>query len=228
LVSDRLWSAAERVRIGSVRSARALFAAAATSVLLAPAAGGAGPVPGCVPHGGRVLARGTAVRVYETVPKSGRAIAACLVGHSGHMTLLAEPHGGGLHRSLGRFEVAGHMVAFLETQFGVDSGTIALVVADIGARRILRSVQAGSYVDAGILARRSVTRFLLTARGSIAWISEYAQHEHLVEVAVRAAPPHGAPVLLDSGPDIDPNVLRLSGSMLSWSRAGSERTAAMP
>ncbi len=191
----------------------------------APAASGA---PGCAPAGARVLARDATVRVYETVPKSGRAIGACLVGHAGHMTLLAaQPHVG-LHRSLGRFELAGRIVAFLETRFGVDSGTSTLVVADIGARRILRSVHAGSYADAGILDRRSVTRFVLTARGSIAWISEHTQRQQLVEVAVHAAPPHGAAVLLDSGRDIDPNLLRLSGSTLSWSRAGSEHTATMP
>jgi len=216
-------------KIGTVRlSARALLAALAALALWAPAAGGAGRAHGCVPAGARVLARDAAVRVYETVPKSGPLIAACLVGHTGHMTLLApEPHVP-LHRSLGRFALAGRIVAFLETQFGVDSGTSTLVVVDVGARRVLRAVAAGWYADAGILDRRSVTRFVLTPRGSIAWISEQTRHEQLVEAAVYAAGREGSVRLLESGADIDPNVLRLSGATLSWSRAGSPRTATMP
>jgi hypothetical protein len=216
---------ARRARLGGMRWAPAGLAAAVALALGAPAASGA---PGCAPAGARILARDAAVRVYETVPKNGRAIAACLVGHSGRMTLLAaQPHPG-LHRTLSRFELAGHIVAYVETQFGVDSGTSTLVVADVGTRHILRSLEAGSYADAGILDRRSVTRFVITTRGSIAWISEQTQHEQLVEVAVHAAPSRGPVVLLDSGRDIDPSSLRLSGSTLSWSRAGSQRSARMP
>ena len=120
------------------------------------------------------------------------------------------------------------MVAYLVTQFGVDTGTSTLVVADVGARRILRSQEAGSYTDAGILFRRSVVKFLVTPHGSLAWTVEQTRRQQLVAVDVYAAARTGAAALLESGTDIDPSSLSLTGSTLSWSRAGALHRAPMP
>src|SRR5947209_3403917 len=155
----------------------------ATVAALLTLAAGLGPVPGagaatasCAARGARVLARSPALRIYETRPARGpHAVLACLAGHRGHMTLLA-PTRLNLHTSLARFELAGHVAAYLETQFGVDSGTTKLVVVDVGARRVLRAIEAGSYVDAGLLFEEAVARFLITSRGSLAWAVTREDH----------------------------------------------------
>ncbi len=210
-------------------SAAAVAAVAAVAAAGPPPAGAAGR--GCAPPGAKLLAHNRYLRVFEparAVVSGPSAIEACLAGHTGHMTLLAADRPGPVHRSLGRFELAGRVLAFLVTQFGVDSGTTTLVVADIGARRVLRSQEAGSYSDAGILFRRGVVKFLPTAHGSLAWTVEETHHQQLAGVDVYAAGRTGAPRLLESGTDIDPGSLALSGSTLSWSRAGTARTAPMP
>lgn len=194
-------------------------------------AGTPGPgARGCVPDGARVLARGAALRIYETRSRSAaqpRSVLACIAGHSGHMTLLA-PTRLNLHISLGRFELAGRVVAYLATQFGIDSGTTKLVVVDVGARRVLRSIEAGSYVDAGLILREAVIRYLVTSRGSVAWTVAREDHRQPPLESVWAAPREGPAALLDSGPAIDAGSLALSGATLSWTDAGGQRTAPMP
>ncbi len=177
-----------------------------------------------------MLARSAAVRVYETRPRSAReprAVLACLSGHRGHMTLLA-PTQLNLHTSLSRFELAGHVAAYLETQFGVDSGTTKLVVVDVGARRVLHAIEAGSYVDAGLVFSEAVIRFLITSRGSVAWTVTRDDRRDPALESVWAAPREGPPALLDSGEAIDAGSLALAGTTLSWTDAGAQRTAPMP
>jgi hypothetical protein len=198
-----------------------------------PAALAGGPAVrarSCVPNGARVLARGSAIRIYETRSRSAaqpRSVLACMSGHSGHMTLLA-PTRLNLHISLGRFELAGHVAAYLATQFGVDSGTTKLVVVDVGARRVLRSIEAGSYVDAGLIFREAVIRYVVSSRGSVAWTVTREDHREPPLDSVWAAPREGPAALLDSGPAIDAGSLALSGATLSWTDAGAPRTAPMP
>jgi hypothetical protein len=177
-----------------------------------------------------VLARGAAIRIYETRSRSAaqpRSVLACLSGHSGHMTLLA-PTRLNLHISLGRFELAGHVAAYLATQFGVDSGTTKLVVVDVGARRVLRSIEAGSYVDAGLIFREAVIRYVVTSRGSVAWTVTREDRREAPLESVWAAPREGPAARLDSGPAIDAGSLALSRATLSWTDAGAQRTAPMP
>ena len=200
---------------------------AAAAAMSAPAFGRA---RSCVGPRARVLARDTSLAVYETRPRSAgepRATWACLAGHKGHMTLLA-PTRLNAHISLGRFQLAGRVVAYLATQFGVDSGSTDLVVVDVGARRVLHSIAVGSYVDAGIISSEAVARFLVTAQGSVAWTATREEHRTPAGASVHAASRDGAPVLLDSGPAIDPDSLALSRTTLSWTDAGTVRTAPMP
>jgi hypothetical protein len=199
----------------------------ATCGAVSPASG-ATPA-GCAPPRARVLARSAAVRVYETRPPAGepRAVIACLAGHRGHMTLLAATRLN-LHTSLARFELAGHVAAYLETQLGVDSASTKLVAVDVGTRRVLHAIEAGSYIDGGLIFDEAVIRFLVTSGGSIAWSVTREDHRETVVESVWAAPREGAPALLDSGPAIDAGSLSLAGTTLSWTDAGSERTAPMP
>ncbi len=216
-----------RHAIAAVLVALGVWLGAGSAAGAAPAGGRSGR---CVGPGAHVLARDSAVAVYETRARTSgepRAVWACLSGHSGHMTLLA-PTRLNLHVSLQRVELAGHIAAYLLTQFGVDSGTTSLVVVDVAARRVLHAVQAGSYVDAGIVAREAVERFLVTPHGSVAWSATRRDRDLPAVGSVWAAPREGAPVLLEEGEAIDAGSLALAGTTLSWTDAGAQRAAAMP
>ena len=215
-------------------------ASAALLMALAACVGGTPPAalatdsprhaPSCAGRGARVLARSAALAIYETRPRTGgppRAVLACLSGHRGHMTLLA-PTRLNQHTSLARFELAGHVAAYLETQFGVDSGTTKLVVVDVGARRVLHAIEAGSYVDAGIVFAEAVIRFLVSSRGSVAWTVTREDHRGPAIESVWAVGREGAPALLDSGQAIDAGSLARAGTTLSWTDEGTQRTAPMP
>jgi hypothetical protein len=176
----------------------------------------------CPPRGATTIARDRTVRVY----RSGRERpAACLLGHSGHVTL---PTGGSLHSSDSSFELAGPIVGYIQTQFGVDSGSSQLIVLDVAKRRLLRSIDGGSYVDAGLILSEGIASFVLDAHGAIAWISTRSEHRQPATLAVHAAARTGAPAKLDEGPGIDPHSLRLSHGILSWSDGGVRHSAAMP
>ena len=101
-------------------------------------------------------------------------------------------------------------------------------MVDVGARRVLHSIRAGSYADAGLIFREAVQRFIVTSRGSVAWTATRSEHGRPGPASVHAASREGEPVLLDSGEAIDAGSLALSGSTLSWSDAGTERTAPLP
>jgi hypothetical protein len=184
----------------------------------------------CFPSGATVLARDRYVWIYRTrARRAGEPAAtmACLAGHTGHITLLA-PTRLNLRSSLGPFELAGRVAAYLETEFGVDSGTTQLVVVDIGARRVLRSTGVGQYVDAGLIRSDRVVRFVVTPRGSVAWSLVQTEHRQQVGVSIYAAPREGAPALLEAGADIDPGSLSLAGRTVRWTRAGTARAVPMP
>lgn len=208
--------------------------ASARSVPAGPSVGSAATRP-CVPRNAHVLAHDREVRVYELRPKHARrdfeppTIDACLAGHTGHMTLLApDPHITFLRRGLDRFRLAGRILGYVESRSGVDSGTLQLTVVDVAARRVLRSLEAGSWGDAGIISRVEISGFVLTSGGSVAWMTERTDHRQLVEVAVHGASREGPPSLLEAGPDIDPGSLSLSGSTLGWTRAGALHHVPMP
>lgn len=182
----------------------------------------------CAPTGARLLAHDRAVRVYRVGPEG--AVVACLVGHSGHMTLLAKPapccHG--LRGSVGSFELAGPLVGYIETRFGVDSGSSRLILVDVAARRVLRSIDGGSYVDAGLILSERIASFVLDSRGSLAWVTSRSEHREPAQLSVHDAAPHRPPETLDDGPSIDPHSLRLSYGHLSWSNAGTTHTVSIP
>jgi hypothetical protein len=217
-----------------------LAVAALAAVPLALGAGGghahrAGRPAGlrhCAPAGTRLLAGNGVVRVYSWSSSTGPPgpTEACVVRTGARMTLESGPSRRfpGLHRSVGDFELAGSIVGYIETQFGVDSGTTQLVVADVASRRILRSIKGGQYIDAGIISSQGVRRFVLTPRGAVAWVTTTSRSRRLQGVTVYAAPPAGRAVVLDEGLAIDPASLRLSGSTLSWTDGGATRTARMP
>jgi hypothetical protein len=185
----------------------------------------AGSVP-CPPPGAVVLAHGPETRVYS----SGRpaVVRACVLGRPGAMTLLPAPSSPGPHRSVGQFRVAGAIVGYIESQFGVDSGSTTLRVADVASRRVLRRIPTGHYVDAGLIFREGATDLLVTARGTVAWISARSARGAQSQLAVHVAAGSGPQRVLDEGPEIDGRSLSLSRGTLSWTDAGRRRSATMP
>jgi hypothetical protein len=148
------------------------------------------------------------------------------------MTLLARSRRHfGLHHSVGQFTLAGDFLGYIETQFGVDSGTTTLIVLDVASRRTLHQIAAGHYVDAGFVFSEGITDFVVSNRGAVAWITERGRRgsrgsveERTVQVVGRT----GIATVADTSTTIDPTSLRLSGHTLSWSDAGVRRTAPMP
>jgi hypothetical protein len=193
------------------------------------------PRHGCPPLGAHVIAQDRVLRVYSTGARSSDAysVRACRRGASASMTLLsASPQRHfGLHHSVGRFVLAGDFVGYIETQFGVDSGTTTLVVVDVASRRTLHEIAAGHYVDAGFVFSEGVTDFVVSNRGSVAWITERGRRGFrgsLEERTVQVVGPTGIATVADASTAIEPTSLRLSGHTLSWSDAGVRRTAPMP
>jgi hypothetical protein len=217
----------------AAHSRRAALVAATCGAMLV-VAGAAAPARAsahatCPPVHAHVIARDHVLRVYSAAGSGPFATAtyACLVSSGARLTLLATPHGFGV--SLGRTALAGYVVAYLVTRFGVDSGSTSLEVADVAARHKLRSLPVGRYVDAGLLGAETVTSLVVDAHGAVAWIS--SSHGPGISgtvLAVHAASRTGAPRTLDEGSAIDPARLSLSGGVLSWFDGGVGRTAAMP
>jgi hypothetical protein len=185
----------------------------------------------CPPAGSHQVAKGRLVRVYETssgvAPNRRVRVSACERG-TGHapMTLIA-PRSRPPGVSLGAVAIAGTLVAYVETTFGVDSGSSRIVVVDVSARRVLRSLPAGAYVDAGIIRREHVRALAVAADGAIGWILERGRaqaEKRYVYEASRTGPVS----LLDEGADIGAESLQISGRTLSWQHAGTRRSALLP
>jgi hypothetical protein len=144
------------------------------------------------------------------------------------MTLARSSGGFGSHVSQQGWRVAGEIVAFVETTFGVDSGSSTLVIVDVGARRRLREAPVGSYVDAGLIRDERLAALVLTPRGSAAWVTTSSNRGVAGPASVHLAGRTGPVLVLDEGTAVDPASLRLEGSTLSWSDGGTRRSHPMP
>jgi hypothetical protein len=217
----------------NIRGALVACLAVLGALAFSPSGAAATRAPGCPPASAHVLARGRSLRVYSLgsrTPASTR-IEACVTGRGRRMTLLAPAKGSGLRRSLGGFAFAGTKLAYVEDQFGVDSGSLNIVVVDVAHRRVLRVLRGvGGYVDAGILGSSQIGQVVLGASGSVAWITEAhgPRANPTLAVAVHAASLTGAISTLDEGPDIEFGSLTLSGTQLGWRHGGAERHAPLP
>jgi hypothetical protein len=216
-------------RMSSRRGAAlaALVCACASAPALAagaPAAARTGGEGACQPAGAHLIYRHGLLHVYTSALSSRPArgpVEACLTGYEGHMTLL---------RAAGRPDVSlkvaatsGPLVAYLLTTFGVDSASTVLRVADVPARRVLRELAIGNYVDGGILEREAPTRVVLGPEGAVAWIAASHGPDQRVSYAIRTAATIGHVETLEEGPGISPGRLRLSGGRISWWHGGAER-----
>ena len=187
----------------------------------------------CPPRGAHLIAHNRILRVYTTgTLTQGRAVEACLSHRHGRMTLLAaRAPGAGLGgRSLAVDASSGPLVAYSLTSFGVDSGSVSLRVADVAARRVLRELSVGRYVDAGFGGYERVTKVVLGPEGALGWIAAAKGPGPATAVSyyVRAAATIGQPRVLDEGEDIGATALSLTGRTLHWWHAGIEHSALLP
>lgn len=184
----------------------------------------------CPPRGTHLIAHGRILRVYTsgTGPLSGHAVDACLAGRPGGMTLLAarSPGVGLGGRSLSVEASSGPLIAYSVTSFGVDSGSISLLIADVAARRVLRELTVGHYVDAGIGGSERVTKLVLGPEGAVGWIAvSKGPGQTSPTYSVHVAATVGEPRLLDEGEAIGSDSLTLTGRLLHWWHGGIEHSA---
>ncbi len=190
------------------------------------------PPPSCPPAGSRTIARDRVLRIYAR-PGTGfpqAPVVACPAGGGTGMTIVPA-HRGGFGRGFGLRGVAGPFVAYVVSEFGVDSGSAELRVAEPARRLVLRSEEDAEYwTDGGLIARLRITQLRLRGDGALAWIAERSgrlAHEPTT-LTLYAAAPSGRPVVLAEGPDIGPSSLSLAGAVVRWWQAGVQRSAPMP
>jgi hypothetical protein len=223
--------------MGFGKAVRLLLASVVVSALpLTPSvpAGLARHLP-CPRKGAEVTASDKLVRVYSYPPTKERyppprRTEACVIGRGTRMTLFdpGRPHEGGLHlRFAGVIALSGPIVAYSVGYHLTDTGGSDVSVADIAARRILRTLPGGGSVDAGLLGQTTMTDFVLDPSGSAAWIDEKVGpiSGRTRTFIVRAAPLGREDNVLDEGPAIVPRSLELVAGTLSWLDAGTPRTA---
>jgi hypothetical protein len=131
------------------------------------------------------------------------------------------------HSHLDHVAVAGRMVAYGLTAFGVDTGRTNVLVRRLSDGRLLASFSA---TDLGFVESFStVGSIVVKSDGAVAWIGHTSsivgrgRGTEVFEATVSAS----SPTRLDSGNAIDPASLRLDGSTLTWRHGGAARHATL-
>jgi hypothetical protein len=215
-----------------IECALVLVATLALGMVPTVASAGATPVhrPTCDLRSARVLAQNREVRVYSREAKRApEGIYACL-RRTGRTVTIARPG----RRALRGFAVehitlAGAMVAYTSSTHGVDTGSTSIEVLDVAdGHVVLRVPQAAGFVDACVIQFRRITDLLVTARGSIAWILEKGTRCKTTTLQLYSAQVSAAPALLDEGPTIASESLRLHDGAVSWEDSGRVVSARLP
>ena len=187
----------------------------------------------CPPANTAVVAAANRVRVFQ---RGGGNIYACYRGSRRYTDLGLPPEVGFPDVELPpRLRTAGRFVGYF---YGIAgrSGTGGEVrVLDARSRRWIRLIREGD-PDGRLTGSRSVEVSDLELRrtGSVAWISEVfvagfpGSTFEVRRAASRSSRSRGRSELLDSGPDILPSSLTLSGTEISWQKGEERRVAALP
>jgi hypothetical protein len=227
-------SSAKHARPTTRQIACAILLAATLGIGVVAVRAGAAAAPAhrstCHRQGARVLAQNREVRVYSRKAKrASEGIYACL-RRTGRTVTIARP----VRRALRGFAVehitlAGAMVAFTSSTHGVDTGSTSIEVLDVADGHIVLTVpRAVGFVDSCFIQFRRLTALLVTARGSIAWILEKGSDCKTTTLQVYSARASGTPVLLDEGPTIASESLRVHGGAVSWEDGGRVLSAPLP
>lgn len=209
------------------RSPLTLLAAAllAGSLSASSAVGKAAHRSRCLPRGAQTVAIDRSVRIYSIAPgiegePAARAGSyACLFNNGRALTLVRRKpsrHARPLAH-LGQVRLAGTIVAYTETQVGIDSGCTGVAVLDVASNRKLITLPAvACFVDAGFVRAGSVTDLAVGSHGAVAWIAS-AGRLGAESYEVHRATPSGSPELLAEGRGIVPGSLHLApGGRVSW------------
>ncbi len=181
----------------------------------------------CEPHSAHVLAQNRQVRVYSRKAKrASEGIYACL-RRTARTTTIARPGQRALRGvAIEHITLAGTMVAYTSSTHGVDTGSTSIEVLDVADGHVVLSVpHAAGFVDACVIQFRRITDLLVTARGSIAWILEKGSRCKTTTLQLYSAQVSTAPSLLDEGPTIASESLRLREGAVSWEDGGRVVTA---
>jgi len=135
-----------------------------------------------------------------------------------------------------RWRLRGSLLAYVRKK-GVYKAppTFVVVVRDVRTGHTLRALDAappdGSGSAVGYEQQRDlgVRDLALTADGRIAWIvtNPYAKEAYAVAATQVWKADRAGVALLDSGPNIAPGSLELTGDALSWLRGGHPQAAAL-
>jgi hypothetical protein len=116
-------------------------------------------------------------------------------------------------------------VAYVSIECGVGSCTPSIAVRDLRDGALFRHLEVSSESLPG--RPRDVESLVLKANGSVAWIVSRAGFMGSPSaVDVIAVDTTGRRVL-DSGVDVDPKSLALTGSTLTWRKGGAARSASL-
>jgi hypothetical protein len=204
----------------------AICVASITLLASSVAAAGRGDRSRCAPPGAHAIAQDRDVQVYSlagSTPGQGGSYA-CLRRGSGTVALAQPgPLGQG---SIEHVALAGPIVAFTDSTHGVDTGSTNIVVVNVASGGTLLSIPGvGSFVDACIISFRDIADLVVTHRGSVAWIVREGTRCQTVTFGVYRAQTSGTPALLEEGPAIAPQSLRVSHQTVSWENGGQRKSA---
>jgi hypothetical protein len=185
----------------------------------------------CNPHGSETLAANRSVRVYslpewiEGVRTGRHRTYVCLFRRG--KTLALEPSHRPRFHTLAHFTLAGTVLAFVENQHGIDTGCVGINVIDVAKGRTIFSVPVGCYSanfgGSGVVA----VNLIVNEHGSVAWIVSRRETNEPMTFEVHIGSTSGSALLLDAGPSIVPESLRLApGGEVSWLDTG--RTLYVP
>jgi hypothetical protein len=182
----------------------------------------------CVPAHVRLLASAPEVQVYAKghgpptplpIGRGNPPVFVCSrVSH--RRTMLSA----GGQETVGPIRISGPFVGYATSESFIDVILAGVAVTDAGSGRRLHNEAATSEPN-GVEADNEVRSLVIDARGGIAWIalkSSLGTHSSTFEV--HRADTHGS-TLLQSGPDIRPQSLRLAGATITWQAGASSQSA---
>lgn len=205
------------------------LAMSAALVVCTDAAASRGHHSHCAPPHARTIASDRYVRVYSIARKTPRQrhTYACLLRSGSTVALTRRIRNPS--ESIDHVALAGRIVAYTDSVFGVDTGSTDIVVVNVASRRTLLAIPGvGGYVDACVISFRKVTDLAVTDRGIVAWIVRAGSQCKTATFEVYGAQRSAGPALLAKGPSIAPGSVRVSNQTVSWENGGRRESANLP
>lgn len=191
------------------------------AALLAGASPAAARTADCGPRKARTLAAGAQARAYV---RDGR-VYACAHGRRRSRLLgdrLSECYSSSGCGGVDKVRVAGRFVAYGEVGYGGSYGDayFTLTVRHAGSGGIRLRLEHGE----AAVEQAYLKQVVLRSTGAVAWLWGHApQGQPLRHEVWRGGT--CSPAVVDPGPEVDARSLTLSGRVLRWRSAGTDRSA---